>query len=213
MDKQYQYKTEMFTALAQMAKGLASDSRLVILHLLFQAPSTVETLAKESGLSVANTSRHLQVLKQSNLVKSVKDGNYIIYSLANYKIYDLINLLIDIGEDEIADFKKAQNTANSEPGVKTISLADAKKIKAHSFMLDARTEHEYNEGHVDGAVNIPYTEIEEHLQELPKNQPIIVYCRGRLCPITNDVTKELNDNGFEAYSLNNTCRDWQELNC
>lgn len=208
MNNQEKYKRQMFSELAQIGKSLSSDSRLIILHLLIQAPSTVETIAKESKLSIANTSRHLQILKKAYLVKSIKQGNHIIYSLANYKIYNLINLLIDIGEDEILDFKNAQNQANSEPGVKTISLANAKEIVSRSLLIDARTEHEYNEGHITGAINIPFDKVDKYLKKLPQNKPIIVYCRGRLCPLTNQVTQKLNNMGFEAYSLNSSYLDW-----
>lgn len=208
MNNQEKYKLQMFSELAQLCKGMSSDKRLMILNLLIQAPKTVETIAKETGMSIANTSRHLQVLKKSHLVKSNKDKNYIIYSLINYKIINLVEDLIDIGEDEIIDFKNAQNAANSEVGVKVISLSEAKKIASKSFILDVRPEDEYIRGHIESAVNIPFDKIDNELSQLPKDKPIIVYCRGKLCPITNQITQKLNNQGFEAYSLNNTCQEW-----
>lgn len=209
MNKQEKYKMQMFSELARIGKALSSDNRLMILHLLIQAPKTVETIATETGMSIANTSRHLQVLKKNHLVKSIKDKNYVVYSLSNYKITKLINDLIDIGEDEIRDFKVAQNNADSEEEVKTITLTEAKKIAPRSFILDARPQDEYKQGHIENAVNVPYTQIDNKLQTLPHGKPIIVYCRGRLCGITNQVTQKLNSNGFEAYSLNNSRLDWE----
>lgn len=209
MNNQEQYKLQMLSELADLAKGLASDKRLMILQLLIQAPKTVEAIAKQTNMSIANTSRHLQILKKSNFVKSVKDGNYIIYSLANYRINNLLNILFDIGIDENEKFRNLQNLANSQPGIKTITLQDAKKIAAKSFILDARLQDEFNYGHITGAVNIPFSEIDQHLSELPKNKPIIVYCRGRLCPFPNQITQKLNQKGFDAYSLNSSWQDWQ----
>lgn len=208
MNNQEKYKLQMFSELAQLCKGMSSDKRLMILNLLIQAPKTVETIAKETGMSIANTSRHLQVLKKSHLVKSIKDRNYIIYSLINYKIVNLVEDLIEIGEDEIISYKNAQNAANSEAGVKVISLSEAKEIASKSFILDVRPEDEYIRGHIEGAVNIPFDKIDNELSQLPKDKPIIVYCRGKLCPITNQITQKLNNQGFEAYSLNNIYQEW-----
>ena len=52
--------------------------------------------------------------------------------------------------------------------------------------------------------------LEENLKELPKNKEIIVYCRGRNCAYANLASKFLNDNGFHAYSLNQSYYDWKK---
>lgn len=209
MNNQEKYKMQMLSNIAQLGKALSNNNRLLILHLLIQAPKTVEAIAAETGMSIANTSRHLQVLKKNHLVKSIKNKNYVVYSLSNYKISTLINDLINISEDEIASFKNAENSADAEDNVKTITLTEAKKIASQSFILDARPEDEYKHGHIKNAINIPYTKIDHKLQSLPQGKPIIVYCRGRLCGITNQVTKKLNSKGLEAYSLNRSSLDWK----
>lgn len=210
MNNQKKYNLQIFSELAQLCKSLSSDKRLMILELLNQAPKNVETIAQETNMSIANTSRHLRVLKQSGLVKFVKNGNHIIYSLANYRIHTLINTLLDIGEDEDTKLKELQGLANNEPGVKTISLKEAQAIAYRSFILDVRPHDEYEYGHINGAVNIPFTELDDKLDQLPIGRPIIVYCRGRLCPFPNEITQKLNKNGYDAYSLKVSWQDWQK---
>lgn len=193
-----------------MNKGLSSDKRLEILYLLMQAPKTVEMIAQEINASTANTSRHLQVLRQSHFVKTTKRGNHIIYSLADNDIATLINLLIHIGENNLAEFRSLQEQANNDHNVEMISLVQAKKHAGNYLILDVRPQDEYSFGHVDGAMNIPYNILNKNLSKLPKDRPIIVYCRGKMCGITNQATQFLNQNGFNAVSLNNTWQEWKE---
>ena len=210
MNKQEEYMQQLFTMLANMNKGLSSEKRLEILYLLMQAPKTVEMIAQEINASTANTSRHLQVLRQSHFVKTTKNGNHIIYSLTNNDIASLINLLIHIGENNLAEFRILQNQANNDRNVKVLSLAQAKKEANNYLILDVRPQDEYNLGHVDDAMNIPYKTLDKNLSKLPKDKPIIVYCRGKMCSITNQVTQFLNQHGFNAVSPNNTWREWKK---
>ncbi|MFR0771810.1 MAG: ArsR/SmtB family transcription factor [Limosilactobacillus pontis] len=209
MIKQDENKQRLFTMLANMNKGLSSDKRLEILYLLMQAPKTVEMIAQEINASTANTSRHLQVLRQSHFVKTTK-GKSIIYSLADNDIATLINLLIHIGENNLAEFRSLQEQANNDHNVEMISLVQAKKHAGNYLILDVRPQDEYSFGHVDGAMNIPYNILNKNLSKLPKDIPIIVYCRGKMCGITNQATQFLNQNGFNAVSLNNTWQEWKE---
>lgn len=209
MEKQaIDFKNSLYDVLAKLSKGLASDNRLEILNLLTQAPKTVETIARETGMSVANTSRHLQVLKNSHLVKTTRDGNHIVYRLSSVKVNTLIRLLIDVGEEEFPIMGQIQRQADKQ--VPVISLIDAYKERANSVFLDVRSRDEYTVKHIPGAVNIPYSELDRHLEQLPKNQRIIVYCRGRLCANSNLAAQKLHQNGFRAYSLNSSIQDWQE---
>ena len=203
-----QYKDQLYGELVRIGKGLASDKRLEILDLLSQSPKSVDKIAQETGISVANTSRHLQVLKDSRLVKAEKDGNYIIYRLGSTQIVELVRLLVQVGETELSEMQRIQQLADQE--VPTISLADAIRDQSNSLILDVRPKDEYVAGHIDNAVNIPLTDLPTHYDQLPKDQQIIVYCRGRLCANSNQATQELTRHGFQAVSLNNSFRDWQD---
>lgn len=71
------------------------------MDLLVQGPKTVEKIAELTKMSVANTSRHLQVLRSGNLVERKRDGNHIYYGLASSRVVDLFYLLRDVGEDQL----------------------------------------------------------------------------------------------------------------
>ncbi len=205
------YKDQLYKELARLGKGLASDKRLEILDLLTQSSKSVEVISKETGMSIANTSRHLQVLKESRLVKNTKDGNRVIYSISSEKISKLILLLISVGEDELSEMKSIEQLSDSAEGVKTISLDQAFRNKEDSLLLDVRPVDEYEAGHAEGALNIPLDKLEENLDKLPKDKTIIVYCRGRLCGRSNQATHDLNERGFDAFSLNSSYQEWRAL--
>lgn len=202
-----EYKNQLYKELARVGKGIGNDKRLEILELLSQSPKSVEKISQETGSSVANTSRHLQILKDSRLVKTKKDGNHVIYSLRSPKINDLIHLLITVGEEELSEMRSIEEKADR--GSKTVSLEKAQQYR-DSLWLDVRPEDEYEAGHIKSAINIPLTELQSHLTDLPKKKPIIVYCRGRLCANSNLATRFLNQNGYDAFSLNCSYYEWQQ---
>lgn len=204
-----EYKDQLYKELSRIGKSLGSDRRLEILDLLTQAPKSVEEIATAAGISIANTSRHLQVLRDSRLVMTERDGNRIIYSLSSPQIKELVHLLINIGESELSEMRAIQAQAAAQENVKTISLAEACKKYQQGVLLDVRPVDEYAAGHVDAAVNIPLDSLKKNLAELPKEKQIIVYCRGRLCANANIATQILNQHGYNAYSLNASYYDWQ----
>lgn len=206
------YKNQLYKELSRIGKGLSSDKRLAILDLLVQSPKSVERIAKETGISVANTSRHLQVLKDSRLVKTVQDGNHVIYQLSSSKIKALISLLVSVGEQELSEISALRAEANRPKDIKTIGLEEAMSEAGRALILDVRPSDEYAAGHIDTAINIPVDELLENISQLPKKKTIIVYCRGRLCPYANLATQLLNQHGLRARSLNYSFYDWEKNN-
>ena len=103
------YKQKIFQELSRLTKGLGSEKRLDILNILSQGPKTVEGIAHATGLSVANTSRHLQVLKESHLVVTSRNGNFIRYSLASEKVVQLVLLLFAVGEEQLAEVRAIES--------------------------------------------------------------------------------------------------------
>lgn len=200
------YRDSLYKELSRIGKSLGSDRRLEILDLLMQSPKSVEEISKEIGISIANTSRHLQVLRDSHLVKTERNGNRIIYRLSSPLIMELIHLLTDIGEGVLSEMKVIQTEAASQ--VKSVSLEQAEKDYKKGVLLDVRPKDEYEAGHIKSAINIPMSELEDRLADLPKNKPIIVYCRGRLCGNSNLAAKILNKHGFNAFSSNFSYFDW-----
>lgn len=205
-----QFRNELYGALSNMGKSLSSDRRLEILGLLTHSSKTVEEIASTLGMSVANTSRHLQVLFTGNLVKREKQGNFVVYKLASERVNDLIELLKQVGQEQLAQMTQIEEAFDDESGAKILTLAQAKRmIKSENVqVMDVRPQDEYESGHIHGAVNVPMKELTIDNPLLNKKGPVIVYCRGRFCAYANLATKTLMDAGFDAYSLNSSLYQW-----
>ena len=189
------YKNSLYSGLSKIGKCLSSEKRIEILDLLVQGAKTVESISNETGMSIANTSRHLQILK---------DGNLVI---------DLVYLLIGVGEKQLADIQRIHNEFNDScMKIRPITLEQAYEMaeQNETLIIDLRPEDEFNSSHIENAINIPMKHLEENIKNLPKDKKIIVYCRGRNCAYANLASKLLNNNGFQAYSLNQSYYDWQK---
>lgn len=212
-EKVMNYKNSLYAELAKIGKSLSSDKRLEIMDLLTQGSKTVEAIATATGLSIANTSRHLQVLREGNLVKRTKNKNFVVYSLATNKVAEMFYQMRDVGETQLSAMKQIQNDFNESEDIYTLTLEQAyEKLQQNDIqLLDVRPQDEYDAGHITQAINIPIDELEQELNKIPANKEIIVYCRGHLCAYTNVATRMLNDNGRKAYSLNESYYDWQKF--
>ncbi|MEY8735793.1 ArsR/SmtB family transcription factor [Lactobacillus sp. AN1001] len=199
-----EYKKNLYAELAKIGKCLSSDRRLELLELLTQCEKTVEKLAAETQMTVANTSRHLQILFKASLVKRRKEGNFVVYSLASAKVAELASSLKQVGLEQL---ERMQADLAKKTGSLTITLEQAKQQKLALF-LDVRPNDEYQAGHIEGAVNIPFEQLEQHLSFLPLDREIIVYCRGNACTYADLATGLLHDKGYQAYSLNHSYYDW-----
>ncbi|AND79501.1 ArsR/SmtB family transcription factor [Streptococcus pantholopis] len=210
-DRVSHYKNSLYGELAKMGKGLSNEKRIEILSLLMHAPKTVEVIANETGMSVANTSRHLQILKETCLVKTQRSGNFIIYALSSDAVAQLVLLLRDIGQEERAEIKQIETEHDQADGIPLLDLSAAlMKSKSQDVMLlDLRPEDEYQVGHLPRAVNLPISDFSSQKTQLPMEKEIIVYCRGRFCANANLAAKELQDLGYRAYSLNSSYIDWK----
>lgn len=69
-DTMIDYKQNIYQELSRLTKGLGSEKRLDILNILSQGPKIVEGIAHATGLSVANTSRHLGDYPNQHLFSS-----------------------------------------------------------------------------------------------------------------------------------------------
>lgn len=207
-----QYMDQVFKEYVRIGKALSSEKRLEILHRLVHGPKSVEQLSKMTDMSIANTSRHLQVLKEASLVKLKKEGKYVWYSVSSEMVEHLLWDIHQISEEQspMLTFIEQQFIATDDQ-IKTLDLTEAKnKVFAHQAQLvDLRSEVEFEIDHVEGAVNIPYSILTEKLSKLDKDRPIILYCRGLFCTYANQAASILNRNGFEAYSVSGTHFDWK----
>ncbi|MCR5862582.1 MAG: ArsR/SmtB family transcription factor [Flavobacterium sp.] len=206
-----EFKDAVYQELAKISKALANPHRLEIVDLLAQGPFSVEVIADYTGMSVANASQHLQVLKKAQLVETSKDGNFIFYHLRNEKVFAAWRSLRELGmennteiEGLVKDFRS--NFHNLAP----ISAEDLlEKIgKNQVLVLDVRPEAEFNRGHIHSALSMPYDKIIKRIRELSKESEIIAYCRGPFCIYADQAVKILTEYGYKANRLSEGFPDW-----
>ncbi len=205
-------KREIFANLARIGTALSSATRLEFLELLAQGERSVEQLATLTGVSVANTSQHLQKLRQAGLIVGRKDGQYVYYRLAGDEIVGLLAALGQVGETYLAEVERivrlylAQKD-DLEP-VPARELLDRAR-KGLVTVLDVRPPEEFAAGHLPGAVNIPIHELEKRLGELPKRKEVVAYCRGPYCLMSYDAVQLLRKKGLKARRLEAGLPEWR----
>ena len=211
MDKR-EFKDKIYSVLSGLVKAMANPHRLEILDLLGQAERSVEDIAKETGMSVANTSQHLQVLKQSNLVRVKRNGNFILYGLANDSVYKSWRDLREIGMGSLAEVEKIvrefRTKKNSLEPVRIDELI-SRMNSSNIILLDVRPHLEYKAGHIPNAVNIPIDQLLSRIGELKKSKQYIAYCRGPFCVFADEAVQLLTQKGFKVKRLEEGYPDWK----
>jgi len=213
MPTQRQRKERLYRLFTHIASAMANPHRLELLDLLVQAPRTVEELAREAGLSVANTSQHLQRLKQARLVVAEHEGLYRRYRLADPAIMRLWLELRAVGEqqlDEVDQALDAYRTRRQEFEKVTIDELRNRLRAGQVVLLDARPEAEYQAGHLPQAISLPLDKLERRLSELPRNRTLVVYCRGPLCVMADDALAALSERGRKVARLEEGVAEWQQ---
>jgi rhodanese-related sulfurtransferase len=206
-------KQQVFAGLAQIAQALGHAHRLELLEHLGQGERSVEDLAARAGLTLANASRHLQLLRRAALVETRRDGKRVYYRLAgNDVVVGLLSALSRVGERNSAEI--ARVTANYfrardqfEP-VSRNELLDRLR-SGTATVLDVRPEDEFANGHLPDALNIPLSELERRLAELPPDQEIVAYCRGPWCVLSFEAVALLRDRGYRARRLQDGFPEWK----
>jgi rhodanese-related sulfurtransferase len=183
-----------------------------LIDLLAQGERSVEELARESAMSVANTSQHLQALKSARLVSVRREGPYAHYRLAEVGVFQVWQAIRDFGEKHLAEIERlvesfATNRDQREP-VSTQELAERLRTGG-TVVLDVRPEIEFRAGHIRGACSIPLQELEARLDELPKDQEVIAYCRGPFCVFADEAVALLRRHGFRARRFELGFPDWR----
>lgn len=202
----------LYEQLARLGKAVASPPRLELLDLLCQGPRTVESLARESGLSVANTSQHLRVLHGARLVEAEKAGLFVTYRLADLAVCEFFQTLRALGETRLAEvesivrqFKEAPDSL--EPVEKKTLLGRIRRGEV--ILLDVRPVEEYQAAHIPGALSVPLKDLNSRLSKLRRSQQIVAYCRGPYCLLAVEAVKLLRAKGFQAQRLEDGVPEWR----
>lgn len=205
-------KSLLFSQFARVSQALASGNRLELLEFLAQGERSVDALAKLSGLSVANTSRHLQVLRQAGLVASRKDGQFVYYSVSGGGVIKLLAALQEVAQHNVAEVTRlVHEYLNAKDSLEPVSVAElAGRIREGLVtVVDVRPAEEYAAGHLPGAINLPVSKIDEQLAQLPRNREIVAYCRGPFCILSFEAVAELRKRGLKARRLETGFPEWK----
>jgi rhodanese-related sulfurtransferase/DNA-binding MarR family transcriptional regulator len=205
-------KSSLYAQLARVALALGSPGRLQILEYVAQGERSVEALAKMSGLSVANTSKHLQALRQAGLVTSRKEGLRVYYLLAGDDVTALVSALRAVAERRVAEVERLvslwlAHRDEMEP-VRAAELLERAK-RGLVTVLDVRPAEEYAAAHIPGAINVPLDKLETFLSRLPKRKEVVAYCRGPYCLMSFDAVERLRQRGWRARRLENGLPEWR----
>jgi rhodanese-related sulfurtransferase/DNA-binding transcriptional ArsR family regulator len=209
--KHREFKDRLYAELGRIAKAIDSPRRLELIDLLAQGERSVEDLAAEATLSVANTSRHLQILRGARLVDSRKEGLRVYYRLAEPEVFDVLRAVRALAQRRLADLDRlVQAYFGSRDDLEAIPREELlRRVReGRVVVVDVRPPEEYRAGHVAGALSIPVDEIDRRLSELPARKEIVAYCRGPYCVMAYDAVTRLRARGRRARRLVDGFPEW-----
>jgi rhodanese-related sulfurtransferase/DNA-binding transcriptional ArsR family regulator len=204
-------KAVLFEQLARVGQALASGKRLELLDLLAQAERSVEALAAAAGLNLTTASAHLQTLKRAGLVATRRAGTRVFYRLTGDDVADLLMRAREVAAAHLPDVTAARDDYFGAGEVESIGRAELLRRAAAGrvAVLDVRPASEYAAGHLPGAVNIPFDELETRLDELPAGIEVVAYCRGPYCVFAHDAVRVLAARGRRAARLHEGVVEWR----
>lgn len=206
------FKGDIFNQFSRIGKALSNGNRLQILEYLAQAERSVDDLANIAGLSVANTSQHLQQLRQVGLVSSSKQGLKVYYRIASDDVVEMMQVLRRVAELHLADVGQLVSTYLSvKDELEPLSREElmARVEQGLVTVIDVRPEAEFVAGHLPGAVNVPPDELEKRLKMLDTEQEVVAYCRGPHCIYSFDAVEKLRSKGVKASRLEEGFPEWK----
>lgn len=206
------FKDFLYEQLARVGKAVAAPKRVELLELLCQGPRTVEALAGEASISVANASQHLQVLRAARLVEAEKKGLYVEYRLADASVSSFFLALRGLAETRSSEVKQVTRDYFAQRGALEPVGGDELLQRVRSgavTVLDVRPAQEYRAGHIPGAISIPVNELKARLNELKKSREIVAYCRGPYCVMAVEAVELLRKKGFKAQRMEHGVIEWR----
>ena len=205
-------KQQLYQAIGRVAAALGNAGRLQILEFVAQGERSVDALAAMTGLSVANTSKHLQALRQAGLVSARKEGLRVYYSIAGDDVSLLLSSLRGVAEHRAADVDKLlqawlahRDELDPVPAREVLARLKSGLVT----VLDVRPAEEFVAGHLPGALNVPVDRLEAYLSKLPKRKVVIAYCRGPYCLMSFEAVEKLRKRGFKAKRLADGYPEWR----
>jgi rhodanese-related sulfurtransferase/DNA-binding transcriptional ArsR family regulator len=208
----HRVKGELFDQFARIGKGVASGRRIEILDVLANGERAVEVLARQVGLTLANTSHHLQILREAGLVTSRREGTSVHYRLSAPEVYEFWAALRTLASKRLAEVDRlVEAYIGSRDGLEPVSReALSQRIRSGEqlVVLDVRPAEEFAAGHLPDAISIPLDELERRLGQLPKDREVVAYCRGPYCAFAPEAVAVLRRRGYVATQLEGGLPEW-----
>ncbi|MDQ6712978.1 MAG: metalloregulator ArsR/SmtB family transcription factor [Candidatus Dormibacteraeota bacterium] len=206
-------KTALFDEFARLAQALANGRRLEIVDVLGNGERTVDGIASETGLSVANASQHLQVLREARLVRRRRDGTRIYYTLQDLQVFELWRNLRTVAAEHRAEVRQlAEDYLGAPDTLEPVTGAELlRRLKRREdlVVLDVRPAEEFEAGHLPSAISIPLAELGRRLRELPRDREVVAYCRGPYCAFAHKAVRVLRQAGFRVTRLEDGLPEWK----
>jgi len=206
------FKDSIYEQVARMGKAVSAPKRLELLELLCQCPRTVEVLAEQAGIPVANASRHLQVLRAARLVETEKKGLYVEYRIADEEVCRFVFALRALAESRLAEIDKVTRAFFEQRGALEAVPGEEllRRVKSGEVtILDVRPAEEYRAAHIPGAISLPVAELKVRLRDLPRDREIVAYCRGPYCVLAAEAVELLRGRGFKAHRMEQGVVEWR----
>ena len=206
------FKDSIYEQVARLGKAASAPKRLELLDLLCQGPRSVEALALQAGISLANASQHLQVLRGARLVDAEKKGLRVEYRLASEDVCQFFLTLRGLAESRLTEIDQVTREYFESRGAMEAVEGEEllRRVRdGEVTVLDVRPAEEYRAGHIPGALSVPVSELKARLRELPKDREIVAYCRGPYCVLSYEAVAELRKRGFKAFRLEDGYPEWK----
>lgn len=214
-DPKRNFKGALYGEFARIATALANPHRLELLDLLTQRDErSVEDLATDAGLSIANASQHLKALRSARLVEVRREGTYAYYRVADADVVALWHRVRDMAAGRSPEVRAI---VESHLGIREEPLRDIGDLlerveRGDLLLFDARPHEEYRCGHIPGARLLPPKQLNESfLASLDSRRDIVVYCRGPYCTFADEAVAVLRERGLRAQRLELGIPEWRQL--
>jgi len=205
-------KDRLYAAWADTAKALASPKRVEILDVLSQGERSVDALARATGLTINNTSSHLNVLKSVRLVERRKEAQFVFYRLADDAVLALLRDVQALARRRLHEVDHLARTyLEGRDPLEPVDEAELRRrLKGGEVtVIDVRPALEYEAGHIAGALSVPLESLDRRMRDLPTNRPIVAYCRGPYCVLAVEAVERLRRRGYDARRFADGVPHWR----
>ncbi len=212
MENSREIKDMLYDHVSRIGKAVSSPKRLELIEVLCQGEKSVDRLASEVAISMKLASAHLRELRRAHLVETRREGKQIFYRLADPRVADFWVMLHSLAEQQLTGLREALKRMTAEPEMLEPSNRDGLMRRARAgevTVIDVRPVDEYRHAHLPFARSMPLDELAGRLDEIPREMPVVAYCRGPYCLMARDAVDLLRQHGYRADQLTDGVAEWQ----